>query len=75
MLWWFFETGGHPPLTPAEGGWAGRELVLARPTPQGSAVHRLRVVGSELEYRIAVGAPGQEPSPVLGGRYARISTH
>jgi hypothetical protein len=74
VSWWLFDSSGQPPV-PATGGWREDELVLARTDDRGTLVHRFGLDGEDLTYAIDVGPEGEEPEPVLRGRYQAMSTH
>ena len=75
ILWWFFDSGGHPPQ-PARGAWQDGELIMHRPTPNGIAEHRFAVVGEQLRYRIRLSLDeAAEPEEFLVGTYRRFSGH
>ncbi|RYZ28652.1 MAG: DUF1579 domain-containing protein [Propionibacteriaceae bacterium] len=74
VLWWLFDSVGHPP-EPARGGWAGPVLTLTRTTPRGSARHRFELGADRLAYAIDLTLTGQETTPFLRGRYERVSGH
>ena len=75
VLWWLFDSYGHPP-EPAGGGWAGAVLTLTKETPRGVARHRFAADDDRLDYRIEVAPdPGSEAVPFLRGRYRRVSGH
>ena len=75
ILWWFFDSEGHPPQ-PAHGAWQAGELIMLRPTPRGIAEHRFAVIDEQLSYRIRVKLDdAAEPEENLRGTYRRISGH
>ena len=74
VLWWLFDSVGHPP-DPGRGVWTGRALELTRTTPRGSAHHRFELDHDRLTYAIDLTVAGQGTSPFLRGRYERVSGH
>jgi hypothetical protein len=75
ILWWFFDSGGHPPQ-PALGAWQDVELIMNKPTPRGIAEHRFAVTDEQLTYRIRIKRENAaEPEEFLRGTYRRFSGH
>jgi hypothetical protein len=75
ILWWFFDSDGHPPQ-PAHGAWQDGELIMHRPTPRGIAEHRFAVTDEQLSYRIWMKLDNAaEPEEFLRGTYRRFSGH
>jgi hypothetical protein len=75
ILWWFFDSEGHPPQ-PAHGGWHAAELILEKSAPRGIAEHRFAVADGLLSYRIRVRFDqATDWADVLSGTYRRISGH
>jgi hypothetical protein len=75
ILWWFFDSEGHPPQ-PAHGAWQDAELIMHRPTQRGIAEHRFAVADDQLSYRIRVQLDNAaEPEEFLKGTYRRFSGH
>ncbi|RYZ32504.1 MAG: DUF1579 domain-containing protein [Propionibacteriaceae bacterium] len=74
VLWWLFDSVGHPPEV-AHGTWADGRLALVRTTPRGSAHHTFTVEGERLAYAIDLELTGQPRTPFLRGRYERVSGH
>jgi hypothetical protein len=75
ILWWFFDSEGHPPQ-PAHGAWQDGELIMHRPMPRGMAEHRFAVADEQLNYRIRVQLDNaDEPEEFLRGTYRRFSGH
>lgn len=75
VVWWFFDSYGQPPV-PARGAWRDGELVLEKTTATGSARHRWRAAGDELDYAVTVRLGDATTwSDFLRGRYRRVSGH
>ena len=75
LLWWFFDSYGHPPQ-PAHGGWQDGELIMQKTTPRGMAEHRFAVAADQLTYRIRIQLnDSAEMDDFLSGMYRRISGH
>lgn len=74
VSWWNFDSYGYPPV-PATGDWQDHELVLAKTTTRGAAVHRFGIDGDELTYAVDLGTTGEAVRPFLRGRYRALSTH
>ena len=74
FVWFFFDSLGFLPTTPARGGWRGGELVFARATRRGEAYYRFRADGKRLLHRIESKLAGAADfSLFLSGTYARTS--
>lgn len=52
VLWHWFDSIGHPPLTPARGGWSGDTLTLTRTSPRGTNRTTFALTGDRLTQRI-----------------------
>jgi hypothetical protein len=75
ILWWFFDSYGHPPEA-ARGAWQNGELIMRKTSPRGIAEHRFTVDGGQLSYRIRVKIDDTaEWEDFLSGNYRRISGH
>jgi hypothetical protein len=75
ILWWFFDSEGHPPR-PAHGAWQDGELIMHRPTLRGVAEHRFAVADEQLSYRIRMKSDNAaQPEEFLRGTYRRFSGH
>ncbi|HEV2676006.1 MAG TPA: DUF1579 family protein [Aliidongia sp.] len=71
-VWFWFDSYGFPPLSPARGRWDGARLVLEKTTPRGVGRSIFTVHGDELDYA-AASRLGTEPAftPVVEGTYRR----
>lgn len=74
VLWWLFDSVGHPPEA-ARGTWVDGRLALVRTTPRGSAHHQFSLEGALLSYAVDLELTGQTRAPFLRGRYERLSGH
>ena len=75
VQWWLFDSYAEPPVV-ATGRWADGELALEKTTANGTARHRFRPAGDQLEYEITVRLGDAAAwSPFLTGRYRRVSGH
>lgn len=65
VLWYWFDSIGHPPLEPARGRFEDGALVLVRSSPRGVNRTRFRLDGDRLEHEVAFRAPGEDAFTVL----------
>lgn len=72
IVWFWFDSYGHPPLQPARGTWEGDRLVLRKRTPRGLGRSSFALDGCTLAYHVESQTHGQDTfTPVFSGRYER----
>jgi Protein of unknown function (DUF1579) len=76
LLWYWFDSIGFPPASPARGRWEpeARRLVMHKTTPRGTQEAAFSFTGGALEHTIAVRLADQADdafTAVLRARYER----
>lgn len=73
VLWWWFDSMGFPPDTPARGRWDGDTLTFLKTTPRGDARYVYALQGSDAyTFSIENRFPGQDDFCLfMKGHYRR----
>lgn len=60
FVWYWFDTYGHPPLSPARGNWRGRILQLEKITARGIGRTRFGLEDGRLVHDVETRSPGAD---------------
>jgi hypothetical protein len=74
VLWWWFDSMGFPPETPARGRWDGDTLTFLKTSPRGDGRYVYVLEGSDTyTFSIENRFPGQDDFCLfMKGRYRRV---
>lgn len=74
LLWFWFDSYGFPPLSPARGGWRDNRLELVKSTPRGDGRSTWTCDGRRLTYLVEAKPAGEAAfARVMAGTFERVS--